>query len=163
MTSPLGLLSGSLGSAPAASATGSTVAQSDRAGLSRVATDLALDASVVIAFGGANGSALTYNAAGLLNTLAQAGTVPQPLEIPENGADTDSLVRQAAEQAIAGTLPASPTAAGVYTATGTFQGLSDTALSASWAAILESHPELAGTVVASSLARGITRTLIASA
>lgn len=163
MTSSLSLLSGSPNSTSKPSATTAAVTQTDKTGLARVATDLTLDASVVIAFGGSANSALTYNAAGLLNTLTQAGTVAAPAEFPEADTGTESFVQQAMDQAIVGSLSTSPTSTGIYTADGGFQGLASASLSASWATILQSHPELAGTVVASSLAQGITRTLIASA
>lgn len=163
MTSSLSLLSDSLHATPTPSASAAAVTQTEKAGLARVATDLTIDASVVIAFGGSANSALTYNAAGLLNTLSQAGTVAAPPEVPEAGTSTESFVQQAMNQAIVGNLSTSPTSTGIYTADGSFQGLASASLSASWATILQSHPELAGTVVASSLAQGITRTLIASA
>lgn len=162
MTPPLGLLSGNLGSSSAASAATPPVAQTNRPELARVATDLSIDASVVVAFGGSLNNALTYNAAGLLNTLVQAGTVSEPAEVPPIDSPAQSVIQQARDEAIISTLSPVPSSSGIYTASGALQGLASAELSANWAAILQSNPDLAGTVVARSLAQGITRTLIAS-
>lgn len=158
MTPPLGLLSSSLGSTSTASSAGTTVAQTDRPALARIATDLSIDASVVVAFGGSSNSALTYNAAGLLNSLAQAGT---DMALPPSAGD--ALHGPTTEQAIIGALTGDPQTSGFYTASGALLGLPGADLSAHWATILKSNPDLAGTVVASSLAQGITRSLLARA
>ena len=94
-----------------------------------------------------------YSAAGLLNTLAQAGVSEETIAVPNAGSDTDSsqLAEQALDQGILSAYAAAAGASGIYTAGGS-SGLSDQ-VSSNWADILTSNPSYASAVVGSSLKR----------
>lgn len=151
-------------SSPIASATPVAVPR-NAAALSSEAVDLSAQSAVVATLGGGGGGsgASVYSAAGLLNTLEQAGVSEETIAVPKAGSDTDSsqLAQQALDQGILSAYPAAGSASGIYTAGGS-SGLSDQ-VSSNWADILKSNPSYASAVVGSSFASGIIGTISVSA
>jgi hypothetical protein len=127
--------------------------------LSSAAVSLSAQSAVVASLGGSTG-ATVYTPTGLLDTLRQAGTVAEPVSIPEEGSnvDTSATARQALNQGIVSTLATSASGSGVYTGAGTVSGLSEQA-SANWAELLKANPNLAGTVIANSFNAGLVGSL----
>lgn len=145
-----------------ASTGGTPVAQTNNAGLAQTAVDLAAAGSVVATLGGGASAPLTYDAAGLLNTLVQAGTAPSSVPPASSSGSTPQSAQNSTDQAILNTLPVNAAAAGVYTPSGTLQALPpDT--TANWANALKANPGLAATVAADSFNQGIVGTLSVSA
>lgn len=164
MVPSLGLLSDSFGySTTGATGSSLTIPKTTNRDLVRVAADLSSDASAIVTIGGTASEILTYSATDILNSLASAGTVLEPPAIPPLNSNTQSVLQQAINQAIVDAFNPQPASAGLYTPSGSLQGLPYSDLSTNWATVLQSNPELASTVIANSLAQGITRTLIATA
>jgi len=138
-------------------------ASRNAAALSSEAVDLWAQSAVVATLGGSGSGASVYSAAGLLNTLAQAGVSEETIAVPNAGSDTDSsqLAQQALDQGILSAYSAAAGASGIYTAGGS-SGLSDQVAS-NWADILTSHPSYASAVVGSSYTSGIIGTISVSA
>ncbi len=134
--------------------TASTVARTSNVALAAQATSLSVTAGVVATFGGTSSSLGLYSPAGMLASITQAGTLTDPIAVPEAGTDTSTLVQNLADQAISGTLDADAAASGIYTA-----GSASSAGGADWAAILKQNPSAAGTVIAASFTSGIIDTL----
>lgn len=149
-------------SSPFASAA-PVAASRNAAALSSEAVDLSAQSAVVATLGGSISGAPVYSAAGLLNTLAQAGVSEETIAVPKAGSDTDSsqLAEQVLDQGILSAYAAAAGASGIYTAGGS-SGLSDQ-VSSNWADILTSNPSYASAVVGSSFASGIISTLSVSA
>ncbi|HEV7816389.1 MAG TPA: hypothetical protein VGP06_14990 [Janthinobacterium sp.] len=118
------------------------------------AVNLSSNASIVSILGGGTGASATYSAAGLLNTINQAGTTAEPVVVPPVGLDTTGVAQLAADAGVVGTLSSSASESGVYTATGTLQNLSAT-VSANYANILKSNPGLTSTFVSASYNSGL--------
>jgi len=131
--------------------------------LSSAAVSLSAASAVVASLGGSTGAAV-YTPSGLLDTLQQAGTVAEPVNVPAEGsnADTSSTAQNALDQGLLESLAAAPSASGVYTGAGTVSGLSEQA-SSNWADLLKLNPGLAGTVIADSYNAGLVSTLQATA
>jgi hypothetical protein len=144
-------------STSAASSTAETAAATPSSALAAVAVRLSADAGVVATLGGTSTSLKLYDAAGLLDSIARAGT-------SEAATSTDtSAATESADQAIVSSLapsssPASTaSASGVYTSVGSLNSASD--LTSSWASILQTDPGAAASLVASSYAQGILSTI----
>lgn len=135
------------------------VSSTAAAALSSAAVSLSAASAVVASLGGSTGAAV-YTPSGLLDTLRQAGTVAEPVDIPANGSNTDtsSTAQNALDQGLLASLAAAPSASGVYTGAGTVSGLSAQA-SSNWADLLKLNPGLAGTVIADSYNAGLVSTL----
>jgi hypothetical protein len=135
------------------------VSSTSAGALSSAAVSLSAQSAVVASLGGSTGASV-YTPSGLLDTLRQAGTVAEPVSIPEEGSDVDTstAAQQALNQGIVSTLATSASGSGVYTGTGTVSGLSEQA-SANWAELLKANPDLAGTVIANSFNAGLVSSL----
>ena len=141
-------------SAPKTSA--SPVAKTAEAGLAQTAVTLSSDGNIVAMLGGAASSSLTYNAAGLLNSLVQAGAATSSAQTSTASSNPQSSAQNSTNQAIANTLPASSAASGINNSSGTLPGIST---NASWASALKANPALAATVSADTFDQGIVGTL----
>jgi hypothetical protein len=146
--------------------TSTSVAKTSDTSLSTTAVALASDASVIATLGGSSGSTLVYNAAGVLNELIQAGTSAASSSSADSSA-TGSTGSQASpdslDQAIVGSLSASPSTSGIYTADGNLQTSSSTDLTSNWASLLKTNPQLATAATADSFDQGIIGTLSTTA
>jgi hypothetical protein len=116
---------------------------------------LAGESAVVSLLGGADPSGASYNAAGLLNSIVQAGTpeagsAPATLPVSLDQGIVDSLT-----QADSGSASLASLAATVPT--GTIEQ------TASYAAILQASPGLAATVIGDATAQGIIASISTSA
>jgi hypothetical protein len=134
------------------------VSRSSDASLASQATTLSAESAVVASLGGSTGVAV-YTPAGLLNSLAQAGTVAEPISVPANGSnvDTSQTAQQAQDQGVLSSLASTPAQSGVYTGAGTLQSLPSS--TSNWADILKAHPSLAGTAIADSFNAGLVGNL----
>ena len=143
--------------------TAPVAASRNAAALSSEAVDLSAQSAVVATLGGSGSGASVYSAAGLLNTLEQAGVSEETIAVPKAGSDTDSsqVAEQALDQGILSAYSAAGSTSGIYTAGGS-SGLSDQ-VSSNWADILKSNPSYASAVVGSSFASGIIGTISVSA
>ena len=135
------------------------VSRSSDASLASQATTLSAESAVVASLGGSTGVAV-YTPAGLLNSLAQAGTVAEPISVPANGSnvDTSQTAQQALDKGVLSSLASTPAQSGVYTGAGTLQSL-PSSTSSNWADILKAHPSLAGTAIADSFNAGLVGNL----
>lgn len=141
---------------------GNPVAQTSDSGLAQTAVSLSVTGSIVATLGGGSPSPLTYSAAGLLNSLAQAGTVPSPAQTAGDSSSQQATAQYSADQSIVSTLASAPTTSGVYNASGLLQGVpSDT--SANWASILKTNPGLSSSVISDSINQGAVGTLSTTA
>jgi hypothetical protein len=111
--------------------TTTTVARTSNPALAARAASLSSAAGIVATLGGSSG-AQVYSPAGLLNTLAHAGTAAA---LPGNG-DT-----------------------GTGTGTGAGNNATDLANSGQWASILKANPSAAAFVIGASYTSGIIDTL----
>ncbi|MBV8665932.1 MAG: hypothetical protein JO269_05540 [Burkholderiaceae bacterium] len=142
----------------------SPVVQNNDPGLAQQVGALSTTAGVVATLGSAPASTQTYDAAGLYNSIAQAGTSTAPaLTAPAaaNAASAPSVAQQSLNSAIVSSLPNSAVNSGFYTGTGTLQSAEPTGanLTSNWASALQANPNLAHTVAADSYAQGIIGTL----
>lgn len=133
---------------------------SSAAALSSQAVSLSAQSAVVASLGGSTG-ATVYTPSGLLTALQQAGTVEEPVSVPEEGSnvDTSTTAQQALDQGIVSTLATNPSASGIYNSAGTFSGALSEQASANWAELLKTNPNLASTVVSSSYDMGLVNSL----
>jgi hypothetical protein len=135
-----------------------SVTRSAIPGLAQTAASISYQSGIVATLGEVSSSALTYDATGLLNSIAQAGTLTQPALTPSQGLSAQSTVQNLINQDVVNSLPSTPATSGIYTASGVLAGLSSTA-SANWASYLKSNPNLAATVITDSFNQGIVGTL----
>jgi len=98
------------------------VVQTADAGLAQTAVSLSAEGNIVATLGGGSSSSLTYDAAGLLNSLVQAGTATSSAQTSGNSSNP-ATAQNSTDQGIVSTLSASPTTSGVYNSSGTLQGL----------------------------------------
>lgn len=128
--------------------------------LSSEAASLSAQSAVVASLGGSTGAAV-YTPTGLLDTLARAGTVAEPLAIPEDGSDVDTsnTAQQAADQGIVASLAGSAAESGIYSGAGTPEGALSEQAAANWAELLKTNPDLAGTLIENSFNAGLVGTL----
>lgn len=151
----------SVASTPATQPYVPVLSRTSDASLAAEAASLSATSAVVASLGGSSGVAV-YTPAGLLDSLAQAGTVAEPVTLPEPGSDTSQAAQQAQDQGVLAALGSSPSASGVYTGTGTLQSL-PSSTSSNWADILKAHPSLAGTAIADSFSAGLVGNLSVTA
>lgn len=131
-------------------------------GLVQTSVDLSSTADIIASFGTTGTDVQSYTAAGLLNSISQAGSAPSTSPaIPAPGSDTQSLIQQSTDQGIIGTLASDPTTSGIYSSSGML--LSQISSSSNWATALQANPGAAGTVISDSFAQGIVGTLLATA
>jgi hypothetical protein len=111
--------------------------------------------AVVSLSGGSSSAATTYNAAGLLNSFTQAGTLQGGLLTANSAASAASTAQQSTEQDVVNaTLGGTPSSlTGSSAAQSTTEGIvsqvlggssATTTLNNQWAQLLQTHPELAG-------------------
>jgi hypothetical protein len=153
---------------PVSTGSASPVVASTDPGLAQQVGALSSTEGIVATLGSAPAISQTYNAAGLYNSIAQAGTSTAPaLTIPTAGSGTSSQVeaQQSLDSAVVATLPNSSVNSGFYTGTGVLQSASTDGanLTANWASALKTNPNLANIVAADSYAQGIVGTLSVSA
>jgi hypothetical protein len=156
MTSAIGTVSNTSGYSPSTTGTGSAPAiAAASVGEVQTAVALSANAGVIATLGNFGLAVQTYNAAGLLNTIAQAGNAPsEPMPVPATGTDTQTLTQQTQDQNVVGTLPSDAATSGIYNSSGSLQPLSSDS-SANWASILKSDPSFASSVIGMSIAQGI--------
>jgi hypothetical protein len=151
------------------SSTASPVVASSDPGLAQQVSALSTTAGIVATLGTTStSSAQTYDAAGLYNSIAQAGTTTSTtptIAVPAAGSNTQGTAQQSLNSAIVSALPNSSTASGFYTGSGVLQSTaSDSAtLTANWASALHTNPNLSPVVAADSYAQGIVGTLSVTA
>ena len=160
------------------SASSPVVASTDP-GLAQQASALSTTSGIVATLGTASGTtAQVYDAAGLYNSIAQAGTSTTTSNAAAGSASTAGTggstttagnsaasVQQSLDSAILNTLPTTSVNSGFYYGTGVLQSTSASAtnLTANWASALQSNPTLSHTVAADSYAQGIIGTLSVTA
>jgi hypothetical protein len=144
------------------SAAGSTVAKTADAELAQTAVSLSAEASVVATLGGGLSSAVTYDAAGLLNTFTQAGSAPSATQTADNSANPQAAAQNSTDQGIVSTLPSDPATSGIYSSSGSLNDLPSN-VSSNWASILKTNPSLASSVISDSFNQGIIGTLSTTA
>jgi len=130
------------------------VAKSPNSGLVQTAASLAYNGNIVATLGSGSVSSLTYDAAGLLNSILQAGTSSAPAQTTGKNSSAQVTARSSTDQGIVNTLSTSASASGVYTSSGSLQGL-PSGTSANWASALKANPGLASTAIADSINQGI--------
>jgi hypothetical protein len=135
--------------------------QRNAAVLSAQAVDLSGQSAVVATLGGATSGTGVYSAAGLLNSLAQAGVSEETISVPEAGSNTDTSqsAQQALDQGILASFTGSASSSGIYTVGGSSSGGLSDQVSSNWAEILKTNSSYASTVIGSSFASGIIGTL----
>lgn len=152
------------------------VASTDQAAVQQ-AVELSAEASVIFGLGGLAGTTpadtgLTYNAAGLFNSIVSAGpTVAASASsagssTSTTGASTSTgtapyptldQATQTYDQGLLGTITAPPSTPGLYNASGVF---SSQGLTPQLSSLLQSDPSLSGTVTGDLLNQGIVGGLI---
>ena len=160
-----------------ASANSPVVASSDP-GLAAQASALSTTSGIVATLG-SNSSADTqvYDAAGLYNSIAQAGTTTSTTNTGSSASSTTgssntssaaaaaASAAQSLNSSILSTLPGG-SYSGFYDGTGVVQSTSSasgTNLTSNWASALQANPKLSPVVAADSFAQGIVGTLSATA
>lgn len=136
---------------PASTNPTGTVAQTANGSLAPDAVSLADDSALVSLLGGGNPYGATYDAAGLFNAIAQAGTLDAGTAAQAAPASVDQQVVDSLTQPDAASSTLNALAATV--STGTIDQTS------SYAAILKQTPAAASTVIAESTAQGIISTI----
>ncbi|HEX8956655.1 MAG TPA: hypothetical protein VF798_10285 [Burkholderiaceae bacterium] len=152
------------------SSTASPVVQSSDPGLAAQASALSATSGIVATLGSSNGvTAQVYDAAGLYNSIAQAGTSAAASSTgggnESSAAAAAASAQQALNSAILSTLPGG-SYSGFYDGTGVVQSASSAGgvnLTSNWASALQSNPNLSRTVAADSFAQGIIGTLSTTA
>jgi len=131
------------------------VSQTSDPTLTSQATALSAESAVVASLGGSSGVSV-YTPSGLLNSIVQAGTVPEPLQVPAQGSnvDTSQTAGLAQDLGVVNTLSSSPELSGIYTGTGGVAALPST-----WVDVLKNQPDLAGNAISASFNAGIINTI----
>lgn len=139
------------------------VSRTSDASLAAEATSLSATSAVVASLGGSTGVAV-YTPSGLLDSLAQAGSLTENIPTPVAGSNTDTsqLAQQAQDRGILDSLASAPSSSGVYTGAGTLQSL-PSSTSSNWADVLKANPSLAGTIIADSFNAGLVGNLSVTA
>ena len=137
---------------------------SSAAALSSQAVSLSAQSAVVASLGGSTGTTV-YTPTGLLSSLQQAGTVEEPVPVPQEGSnvDTSATAQQALDQGIVSTLASNPSESGIYTGAGTLSSALSEQAAANWAELLKTNPNLASTVISSSYDMGVVNLLSTTA
>ncbi|MCW0374880.1 hypothetical protein [Xanthomonas sacchari] len=174
-TSPYGFSAASASSG-SAQAGNPIVASNDPAAVQQ-AVELSGEASVIFSLGGLAGTTpadtgLTYNAAGLFNSIVSAG--PSDAASASSAGTSNSTAgsststgtgpyptldqaTQTYDQGLLGTITAPPSTPGLYNASGVFSGQG---LTPQLSSLLQSDPSLSGTVTGDLLNQGIVGGLI---
>jgi hypothetical protein len=121
------------------------------------AVSLSSDASIVSILGGSS-APTTYSAQGFLNAINTAGTTTTAATVPTKGTDTSQVAQLANDAGVVGTLSGTAAQAGVYSSSGGLQNLS-ASVSATYASILKTNPNLSSTFVSASYNSGIVGTI----
>ncbi|MCW0448455.1 hypothetical protein [Xanthomonas sacchari] len=174
-TSPYGFSAASASSG-SAQAGNPIVASTDQAAVQQ-AVELSGEASVIFSLGGLAGTTpadtgLTYNAAGLFNSIVSAGPT-DAASASSAGSSTSTAgsststgtapyptldqATQTYDQGLLGTITAPPSTPGLYNASGVF---SSQGLTPQLSSLLQSDPSLSGTVSGDLLNQGIVGGLI---
>ncbi|MRH01981.1 hypothetical protein GIY21_16925 [Xanthomonas sontii] len=174
-TSPYGFSAASASSG-SAQAGNPIVASTDQAAVQQ-AVELSGEASVIFSLGGLAGTtpadtSLTYNAAGLFNSIVSAGPT-DAASASSAGSSTSTAgsststgtapyptldqATQTYDQGLLGTITAPPSTPGLYNASGVFSGQG---LTPQLSSLLQSDPSLSGTVTGDLLNQGIVGGLI---
>lgn len=161
---------------PATTNVASSVPASADAGLAQQASALSTTSGIVATLGSASGTtAQVYDAAGLYNSIAQAGTSTNTSAATNGGATSGAAAgtsgntavssQQSLDSAILSSLPSATVNSGFYNGTGVLQSTStsNANLTANWASALQSNPNLSRIVAADSYAQGIIGTLSVTA
>lgn len=161
----------------ASSSASSPVVQSSDPALAAQASALSTTSGIVATLGSATGvNTGVYDAAGLYNSIAQAGTSATASTGGSGSSTTGSgntssaaaaaaSAQQSLNSSILSALPGG-SYSGFYDGTGVVQSTSSAGgnnLTANWASALQSNPNLAHTVAADSFAQGIVGTLSTTA
>ncbi len=174
-TSPYGFSAASASSG-SAQAGNPIVASTDQAAVQQ-AVELSGEASVIFSLGGLAGTTpadtgLTYNAAGLFNSIVSAGpsdaasassagtstsTAGSSTSTGTGPYPTLDQATQTYDQGLLGTITAPPSTPGLYNASGVF---SSQGLTPQLSSLLQSDPSLSGTVTGDLLNQGIVGGLI---
>ena len=129
------------------------VSKTSDSALPAQATALSAESAVVASLGGSTGVSV-YTPSGLLNSLVQAGTVQEPVQLPAPGSDTSQTAQQSQDLGVINTLASTQQESGVYTGSG---GVA--ALPSNWADVLKNQPALAGNAISASFNAGIINTI----
>ena len=176
-TSPIGVTtSATYQYSPTAStsSTSSPVVASTDPGLAQEASALSTTAGIVATLGTTSTtSGLTYDAAGLYNSIAQAGTsttTSSATSASTSGSNTAVSAQQSLDSAVLSSLSTSTSSgssatSGYYNGTGVLQSTSSdsASLTANWSSALKANPNLSRVAVADSFAQGIVGTLSVTA
>ncbi|MDB5989758.1 MAG: hypothetical protein JWQ10_1161 [Herbaspirillum sp.] len=103
-----------------------TMSPVDKADAGSIASAINLGdmSSIVSTLGQGYSGALTYNAAGLLNSMATAGQAASAVPaIPAIGANVLLYSQDLTDLTVVSTLPSSPSNSGIYTPSGSLQSL----------------------------------------
>ena len=146
----------------------SPVVSSNDPGLAQQVGALSVTEGVVATLGSAPSATQTYDAAGLYNSIAQAGTstsTTPTVTVPSAGSNVQQAAQQSTDSSIVGSLPSSSAASGFYTGSGVLQSASTNSATytANWASALKANPNLSHVVAADSFAQGIVGTLSVTA
>ena len=134
------------------------IAKTSNSGLIQAATTLSAEEGVVATFGGASTSSLTYDAASILNSLVQAGTISSSSSTPVSNTNPPASAANSTNQDIVSTLSTNSEVSGTYNPSGLLQGQAANA-STNWATALKANPSLSSTVISDSFNQGIVGTL----
>ena len=131
------------------------------AALASQAVSLSTQSAVVATLGGVSSSVGVYSPTGLLNSLTQAGSAQESLDVPKEGSNTDTsnTAQDAQDQGLVSNLGGSASSSGVYSGAGTVTNPLSEQASSNWADLLKTNPNLASTVISYSYAAGIVSTL----
>ncbi|MDQ7761947.1 hypothetical protein RAB70_01935 [Xanthomonas sontii] len=174
-TSPYGFSAASASSGSAQA--GNPIVVSNDPAAVQQAVELSGEASVIFSLGGLAGTTpadtgLTYNAAGLFNSIVSAGPTDAAsassagTSTSTAGASTSTgtapyptldQATQTYDQGLLGTITAPPSTPGLYNASGVF---SSQGLTPQLSSLLQSDPSLSGTVTGDLLNQGIVGGLI---
>jgi hypothetical protein len=152
-----------------AASAASPVGASNDPGLAQQASTLSATAGIIATLGTAAATdSQTYDAAGLYNSIAQAGTsatIAAPVTVPAEGGNTQVAAQQSLNSSILSTLPNSSVTSGFYNGSGVLQSTASSGanLTANWASALQTNPNLSHVVAADSYAQGIIGTLSVTA
>ncbi|WP_371180568.1 hypothetical protein [Xanthomonas sacchari] len=181
-TSPYGF--SATGTSGDSAQAGNPIVSSNDPAAVQQAVELSGDASVILSLGGLTGSTaadpgLTYNAAGLFNSIVSAVPTDAASTTGTSGSSTDpststtgtgtststatspyptlDQATQTYDQGLLGTITAPPSTPGLYNASGVF---SSQGLTPQLSSLLQSNPDLSGTVTGDLLNQGIVGGLI---
>ena len=138
------------------------IAKSSNSGLVQAAANLSAEEGVVATLGSVSTSSLTYDAASILNSLVQAGTLSASSSTPVSNTSPPTSAVNSTNQNIVNSLSTNPDVSGTYNPSGLLQGQAANT-SPNWATALKANPSLASTIISDSFNQGIVGTLSTSA